>query len=187
MENKRVVPVWVSLIFTVLCIGSIGVNLYYIEAAAALSLVLVLAEVFCSIAFVFALTYCWMEYKKNVALFFSLFCWLYALSFAFSIFARIQVAYVLDGTTLSAPNLSFALAIIPFGLSCVFTEAKDLGKRKSLCMSAIILLCAIVDFVMGLNGETATIMIFATKLALALSFFIMVCAKYRDKASRGSK
>ena len=103
------------------------------------------------------------------------------------VFAIVQLIALLQHESMT--TVTVMLITLSFGCLTVLSTAKDLGQAKSTLLAGIISVCAIAQFitaaVAGTIGE-AWIKI-TTLTLLALTSLLMVCAKYADKKSRGSK
>jgi len=86
VENKRIVPIWVSVILTVLLVISIMLQMTVTFKYADSVLFTAVTLIDC-IASILALIYCFKGYSKNAAGFFKAFCVIYCLSFMLPIFS----------------------------------------------------------------------------------------------------
>ena len=174
MEKKRIVPLWVSIIYTILCAGAIlyHVNLYSkMDAISVATGATVLCE---CMAFALALCYGYLSYGKVAAGFLTAFCAFYAASTAFVIFDyAAELAFI-----------PLMLLLLRFGILWVFMLAKNLGKVKSLALVIVMVLGEILQFFLV---DPANQLVYGGfKIILTLVLLFMVIAKYRDKAARGT-
>ncbi len=180
MENKRVVPVWVSVVLLTICVITLIIQI----KALVLSINPFNPYVFVNIVFyvlaiLSAVFYCLYGYKKSAAKFFFL----------------TTVFMLLTEFTAVIVNVSYT-EVLPavFGVvACcclsVLSFSKDLGKTKSFAFSwivACVYLLNTINFV--INWGTAYLVTIAfNNLSIAVIFLLMVYAKYQDKAARGTK
>jgi len=102
-----------------------------------------------------------------------------------NLFALCQLVILLGRAKES--NLSVLLLTVTFGLIVLLAGAKDLGKVKSITLSALIVLLSAARLGAACaNGHFAqdgfTIL---TCIVIAISTLVLIFAKYADKAARG--
>jgi len=117
--------------------------------------------------------------KASGAKFFQVFMILYGVSIFFILIFTGEKA---------VDNIPQLLRIIAFGALCLLAFAKDLGQVKSTVFASLVLACNIVE--MFFVPDSMLVLTYSTRicqLVLSATTLLMVCAKYEDKKSRGSK
>lgn len=113
--------------------------------------------------------------------------------YCFALTMLMTVVFV-GGNTDSMPAI--ALSTVMFGLICVIASGKDLGKKKSLWICALICVLGAAALIEGLirnpvteiGGHGAAVAVrTVSNLLLGILLLMMTVAKYIDKAARGSK
>jgi len=79
-----------------------------------------------------------------------------------------------------------ACVAVAYGCLCVLSVAKDLGKKKSLLFTVVVVLAAASQCLVTPSDRGDVICTWSV-LVLSLTSLLMTFAKYADKASRGSK
>ncbi len=81
------------------------------------------------------------------------------------------------------------LTVIPFGCLTVLSVAKDYGQKKSTLLAAVIVVTMLIQLLLPVAADAPAFVLIRKiiGLLLAVTTFFMVCAKYADKKSRGSK
>ena len=129
-------------------------------------------------ALIYAAYYIFAGFSKDAAKYFKTFA---------AIFALAEIAS-LANLGMSA-NSYFATLVATLSLSAILVLlfSKDLGKKKSLMISAALIVFTVISLIMALANAVAIIVWgpLAATVVLACLFFIMTFAKYVDKASRG--
>ncbi|MCQ2436380.1 MAG: hypothetical protein MJ101_05700 [Clostridia bacterium] len=85
-----------------------------------------------------------------------------------------------------SPVVALLLAMTLSAL-CVMAFADDLGEVKSKVFAAIAGACVIAVAVMGIIGDKFDTVGIFTDFVISTSCYILVCAKYDDKKTRGTK
>lgn len=181
MKEKKIVPIWVSAILAILLIAGIGLNIYY-TITTYNAIEEIPTRLFDFLACFYALTYCFKGYSKNVASTYKIFSITYCISCMLPIFL---VAKTYQAGIASA--IVLALHLIVFACTSIFAFAKDLGKKKSYTLAAIVLACTLINSGFGIAASTPFILGMCGKVILSIVFLIMVYAKYQDKTARGTK
>ncbi len=104
-----------------------------------------------------------------------------------NVFALVQLIVLLQHANMTV--VTVMLITLSFGCLTVLSTAKDLGQGKSSLLAGIVSVCAVAQFITATAAGTigsAWIKI-ASLTLLGLTSLLMVCAKYADKKSRGSK
>mgnify|MGYP003297022230 CR=1 FL=1 len=68
---------------------------------------------------------------------------------------------------------------------CVFTVAKNLGRKKSLILALILFVCSVLDVFLVADYALMVKSGVPGKVILSLLFLVMNIGKYRDKVARG--
>ncbi len=176
MEKKRVVPVWVSVILLVLC-AAVTVQSIIGLFTNELGGIFIVYYAMDIITVVLAAFYCLSGYQKPSAKYFK------AVSISFLIVSAIALGLAFKNSQL----FDFIFMMIIFGCLSVFSVAKDLGKRRSLFMAGLMILCFLISSVIFAVTWSSVLSPISTNLLLSVIFFIMVIAKYKDKEARGTK
>ena len=197
MNQKKVIPTWLSAVFLILVIACIAWNIGDIcgiyqrsivdlpfdnakpEAAQSISkfdfkdfvVRFKLDTVSVILASIAALVYCLAGYKKEASIFFKTFVYLF-------------VFYAFVTTFMGASQL---FTVIEFGLLCALALSFNLGKTRSYIYTGLLIICSIVKNIilavdMGLSSANASV----SEFLLVIILGIMVYAKYQDKAARGT-
>ena len=135
----------------------------------------------------FGLVYMLMNYSKSAHIVYK--CFFAALFFA--TFMQV-VAMMLHPASFSIYNS--VLNLIPIAAIAVLATAKDLGKKNTLLLTLVFVLCRLVlliDYIINISHfGTAAIGMLSGGIAnflVALTAGIMVIGKYMDKTERGTK
>ena len=132
-----------------------------------------------------------LGYKKNAAVFYKIFMWLYAIS-AVITYTSMIINPAGDSATLAVVLTKF----ISLGLIVLLAGAKDYGVVKSNIISIALLAlwtyelisCVIfVDKFSELNMFVPILFNAIGQFVLASTAALMVCGKYIDKKARGAK
>ena len=141
----------------------------------------------CVIALTFGLFYSLSGYKKDSAIYFKAFVYLYAATSILS-FATAIISLMVDGSFVFDLNTAKIIihAIVTICIS-ILAIGLDLGKKKSLQLTYAILLLNIVKLIISLVSKTqfAIISSDVSNVLLTCTLLVFVCAKYVDKQSRG--
>lgn len=180
MDEKRVMPVWVSAVFIVLILAAIIVNIFLMPQESEMGIEYVLLKIADCAACLAALLYCAAGFRKESSRFFLLFGILYLISVMMQLFPR---AMELDRTFSSI--LLYASGLCAFGVMCVFTVAKNLGRKKSLILALILFVCSVLDVFLVADYALMVKSGVPGKVILSLLFLVMNIGKYRDKVARG--
>ena len=187
MENKKYLPLKIiHLIVIIAGIALYGFSLInyssYINGSVTLRLIVDI------VAFAFGLVYLIMSYKKNASIYYKAFMWLLVISQVVES-ASILSSYTPSMIDIFKNNVNLVLFTLIAG-------ARDYGKNNSYLLA----LCLVVFNVYAVfdvasmisladSNAMATLAMFDRigQLLLAISASFMVCGKYLDKTSRGSK
>ena len=144
-----------------------------------------LADIFTLAALVFAILYIVNGCTKEDARFYKSFLIAYAL------------ALLADGSFKCKYFGNGYLCFTAYGILCILCVAENLGKKKSLIMGWIVVICTAL--VLGstliltpgvLRGgdemSTQSVIRAGANFSMALIMLIMIFAKYKDKEARGS-
>lgn len=127
------------------------------------------------VATMFALFYVSMGYKKNAALAYKLFLWV----FAVALLARIACTSSRVVATLAAVGLVFIVVLATY---------QNLGNAKStwigLGLMATQLACLIINIVLKVGP--LSIVVAVDFLILSVVTWVLIFAKYADKEARGT-
>ncbi|MBQ0026351.1 MAG: hypothetical protein KBS79_03160 [Lachnospiraceae bacterium] len=134
----------------------------------------------------FGLVYMLMNYSKNASVIYKVF---FVVLF---IGTFIQAVY-----SASTPNYSVyktVLNLIPVAAIAVLAVAKDLGKKNTMLLTIVFVLCRLVlliNYIINISDYgTGAVGILSTGVAnllIALTTGVMVIGKYLDKTERGTK
>jgi len=178
MDTKRVIPIWVSVIYTVLCVAAIAFEIVglFLNKTGAIGYVTFAFEI---ITTVLAACYCFTGYKKSSAVFYK------AVILSLMVVTVLILAHMV---TLQLYFQFFAELII-FGCLSVFAVAKDIGEKRSFILALLIMVSSVVSFVyfICMFGISIYICSYITSFLISVIVLIMVYAKYADKAARGTK
>jgi len=184
MENKKIVPVWVSDLLIALSITTMIYIGWYTFACDYFALAIVTNSLLCLIL-IDAMYYCVQGYKKKDAKSFNLFSILFMIATGLNVFN--MVYHAIYAKAIIEDTISIAMLLISFGALNVLSFAKDLGKKKSYCfVSIVIVASAINTIVQYFIAPEAILCAFGAVIA-AVIYFIMIYGKYIDKQARGSK
>ncbi len=125
--------------------------------------------------------YCAFGSTKKAALFYKLFICVFAISKLVNIYGLSNGKF---GAEVILP------ASIIFGMLCILGFATDLGKTKSLIFGLIALLASVFELITCIINTTAGFAGVCPCIAntvMCTVLFLMILAKYYDKAERGSK
>lgn len=131
------------------------------------------------IALIGAVVYSLYGFKKNEAKYYKLFINLCAVATILRL-----VVHVSSNGTIRA-----VLTAVQFGALCVLSQAKDLGRKKSMILGLIfivITLAIAVSMISVVGFETRVLFMSLSDFILALVINILLLAKYADKAERGT-
>jgi len=183
MENKKVIPTWLSVIFAILSLGALAYNVYQVYLIAPFGFSLSLLVIIISIATnCVALVYSCNGYKKDASIYFLLTCIGIGLLSACNLF--IYAPYIYESKYLL---VNFTTALISFGVAAIFAIAKDLGKKKSYILCWIFVLAMIADIVISIPIGWFTVLLYLLSSVSRILLCIMVYAKYKDKEQREAK
>ena len=177
MENKkRIIPVWLMGILIALIAGNIVICL--VNTLEQGSPDIYISSIFTCAACAFAIYYFLGGFGKDSSDMMILFDICYALSYFVLIFSRVK----LNNLALLAPP------VISYGVMNVMTLAKNVGKKKSYYLCAVLTICFVADLVLHtLNGYYTDLWGTVTGQGiLSVAYGIMIYAKYRDKDERGT-
>jgi len=182
MENKKVIPTWLSVIFTLLCVGALAYYVYQVYLIAPFGFSLSLLVIIILIATnCVALVYACNGYKKDASIYFLLTAIGIAIVTACSLY--MYAPYIYESTYIL---IDFTTALIGFAVAAIFAVAKNLGKKKSYVLCSFFLLALIIDVVISIPLGWLTVVIYLASAVHRILFCIMVYAKYRDKDARGT-
>lgn len=157
----------IAIVLKAICIG-IGTSLSKVDS------------IICILALMFGLLYSLNGYKKDAAKNYKAFMYLYFISNAFALTAPLAI---------EVDALILVSNIIMFVLVFILTFIQNLGVKKSTNVSMVILIITIIKFLYAVVklGDSLSIYSGFSSLALSCVLCVFVSAKYKDKASRGTK
>jgi len=183
MENKRIVPVWLSVLMAILCAGALAVNIYSICTADSfiINYVIFAFSALCS------LFYCIHGFSKKPQLFYRICIASFGLAEIAAALSTLIALFLADRLDkLNAVSMiSYLLAaILLFSLGF----GKDLGKKASKVCGYIVLALTAVNaaIITASFGFGVMSGIGFGGLVLSVITLIMVYAKYKDKDARGT-
>jgi len=182
MEERKIIPTWVTVVFMLLVVGSLIINFLSFSQDALYGTIYVVQRIIGCWAFLLALIYGLTGYAKSSAVLFKVFCAMDALSVFIYLFIMLQ-----SFSQSTSDYLAFGAMLICFAIISIFTFAKDLGKKVSYILVAIMFATYIIDALTQPTVNVTYVLASYSRIVLIVVFFIMVFAKYKDKAQRGSK
>lgn len=147
------------------------------------------AAIFTMLALLASLVYLFFGYGKDGSLYFRLFLSALVISDLMGIVSNAAPYYS------EYPSVIYALVALPACLSLVLAVAENLGKTKSYVLAGGVLACRLLLLLFTLTGffpaysykiDTVFLLRSISLTVLAAVLCLMVYAKYRDKAARGS-
>jgi len=182
MENKKVIPLWLSVVLVLLCGATVAVNFAWMVTiehapvdifAIALDILVVLL----------AISYFVYGYRKDAAVFYRLFSSIFMCS-------KIFVLPVVMTAGL-APSMLIILRVFECAFAIALGVGRDLGKKVSLALVWAIAGIEVINAIgVYMNAAVFSDQLFvltrAGGVVIAAIFVIMTIAKYRDKTSRGT-
>jgi len=180
MEKKRVIPVWASVILIVLCAASMVYDIVGImNSGNGIAATVNYLTYFCATGY--AMIYCASGYGKKAASFFLGVVMLFIVAAVFSVVTS-AITVKMTGSIL--PLALFAIIAVCLVL---LAAVKNLGKTYSLTLGLIVLVCSLFYlFYALLQFSFRTLQVPFANAVLAVIFFLMIVAKYRDKTARGT-
>ena len=185
MTNEKVIPTWLSAVLFLLCLASLALSA--MDTAKMFNtegLLISITQILCSLSVIFALLYSVYGYSKNAAGYFSLLTG----SMLLTDFCGTLTNVVSTADAVAVRLLPTAMYMISYACLAVLLIAKDLKKKKSFALVGVIIAayavrtaCHIASY-----GLTESYNVILSNLSLALVLGIMIFAKYKDKANRGT-
>ncbi|GEM_PF-1655418 len=184
MGNKRVVPVWVSVLLLAMTVLSMAFYAYLLFSGSGSSFGAVSTSVVLALLCdVFALLYCLTGYKKNSAFFFKLFVLSLYVAIAHNVYNRATLI-----TADSVPDVKLISSLIGFAMFSVFFFAKDVGKKRSLIFALVALASRLVYSYVSISKiDFLSVLYTMGSCVYYIVFVLMIYAKYKDKEARGTK
>jgi len=184
MDNEKyVVPIWLSVLLV--CLVAISMVRAFLFVPVGIQkgfqYMYYIIKVLECITHVFALIYCLSGCKKKDASFFKIFSITYALFALITIYGK--VIYTTIGNMSICPAVFSGIVSI---LLWIFAFVKNLGWKKSLLMALIIIVLEIANIFLASCVDLRYVFTLVGRGILSVIFGIMVLAKYRDKANRGT-
>lgn len=180
MEKKRVIPVWASVILIALCAASMVYDVVGImRSGSGIAATINYLTYFCATGY--AMIYCASGYGKKAASFFLGVVMLFIVA---AVFAVVTSAITVKMTGSILPLALFLLITV-----CLLLLAlvKNLGRTYSLTLGLIVLVCSLLYLVYALvHFQFRAMQVPFANAVLAVIFFLMIVAKYRDKTARGT-
>ncbi|MCQ2450973.1 MAG: hypothetical protein MJ080_03240 [Clostridia bacterium] len=185
MEKKRVMPIWLTVVFIVVCLGALALNVIaaskaYVSSLSADNLltdtVLMINYITNVLAFLFAVLYGFYGYGKNAAA-----CYSFVLiSMLFTDFISVLATV---GNKILIPT---AMGVISVACLSVLFMAENLGKKKSYTLAIVLCITYIVRTIVFIcqNAFSKSYNAIVTNIAFALVCIVLVYAKYKDKKLR---
>ncbi len=175
MEKKRVVPIWLSVVLLILCAVSVVLNIVGMTKQYGIMFNIgYIAEI---ITLLFVSFYCLSGYKKKSAGMFK----------GSLVFRLISVALGLCIAIQFKQIFTIIVSIIVLACLTMLLFIKDLGKRKSMVLTGLMIVATVASLVYFCAAAEGFIGAHITSILLSVIFFIMVYAKYKDKEARGTK
>ena len=147
-------------------------------------------------AVIFSIFYALSGYKKDAAKHFHWFMASYAIA---ALISLIFLFSLHSGETNSVAIYALAFnRAVAYGILCILTVARDLGKKKSVVLGNALEILAIgaffVSYITYPGAARGGIALYsqitissAAEMCLATITNLMIVAKYKDKEARGSK
>ena len=184
-SSKKILAI-IHLIITVVCVG-LCVWAMILSGGVGRGLIADFLEL---AALVLALFYLFKGYKKAAAKYYHWFL------VSFTIAVVFNLGFDIIAATLNGVTAILGLGI--YGMLCILAVAKDLGKKNSMILGVLILAESIILLVVTLvytpgiirGGDALTtqgIIRAGVQQCMAIILNVMIIAKYKDKAARGSK
>jgi len=174
MEKKKSVPVWVSVVLTVICLVILGCNIAMLVQGTPVGLLQIASIISC----VSALIYCFGGYKKKSAVFSQV----YLIGLLI-----LSVAGVYSAITGAGYPGSLIINLILCVIAVILILVADLGRKKTflLCIGAF--LCGVASCISLATSGSLTLVAAANTILQTVLLNIMMIAKYKDKEARGRK
>jgi len=181
MKNKPVIPNWLSIILLIACAAAFVTDIFaivfnYAEGPGAIN------YYWAFITILMVEFYTIFGYKKDARLFFKL----ALIDMMIMDFFSIAVATIYELPSVMHILVMFSSIMFAGLAMLVFTA--DIGRRKSMVITIVVFLAALVRAVyVAIQGYFLWALPVYVRALLAIIMYIMVYAKYKDKAQRGSK
>jgi len=181
MNKNNVIPKWLTAILMVLCAGGMVYCIWSI--AKNLATPLVIANYAVGLLTLLAdLIYCLNGYKKDASIYYKTVCVLMAVS---SILTLILISQAKeDALVWQICRISYLILIV---IRLVFAFAKDMGVEATMAFYITMVIIVLLNAGMSIGLKVYTAMDTIIAITVTAVFGIMIYAKYKDKASRGSK
>ena len=149
-----------------------------------------MADCFMLVTVIFAVFYAFIGYKKAAAKYYHWFMVSYTIAIG------VNLSFYIRNDILNKDLVVWGLPI--FGMMCILSVAKDLGKKNSMILGIVVLIGSVAAIVVSLmyapgiyrGGNTTNLQAIyriGVQISLAVIMNLMIIAKYKDKAARGSK
>lgn len=174
MKMKKGVPDWLSVLLLVLALAAVVRDAFVLpDNAPALNIIEFGVEL---LMFACAVIYCFAGYKKSSAILFKAFCFLYALQSLMSVLGAEGGGTAVDVIIAVSDALCFCIM-------CAFFLAKNLGHKRSYILAGCLVGLRVLQAILA---PVAISVYSIGNLVLAVIFGIILWAKYKDKADRGT-
>jgi len=173
MEEKKVVPMWLSAVVFVLAIASIVIDFIEITHSSQ-SILLPAIDI---IVVMMTMFYCIASYTKSGSTFYKAFCVMFLIS---------KIVVIPKAFINHLPAIIIILMIAKCVLAAVLAFVPNLGYKLSYIFIGAIVVISIVDIFVDPNGYVSGIFGKIAGILIPIIYGILVYAKYKDKKSRGT-
>lgn len=142
--------------------------------------------IICAVGLIFGLLYCLKGYKKDVAKYYKVFMYLYAVS---SLISFIVSLTLFGFNSMERINLIHGINIAILICACLLAFVKDFGEHNSKTTACIVLVLNAIKLFHDATSGALEITNYAsvTNFVQTIIVYILVSQKYIDKTSRGAK
>jgi len=186
MSKKKLVLVFVNIILLLAGLG-LMLTFFVLEKQTKFDIFTYLGLGVFGVTVVLGVLYPYMDFKKDASVFYKGFM------YSSTIYYALTVASLLAANEKVSPCIIIP-AIGAYVLLLVLSVGKDMGRKASLAMAIIIVLCSLLPMVYyavdyGKIGEMSKrlLFVYGSKLCLGVVTSVMIIAKYVDKKERGRK
>lgn len=181
MEEKKGLSVFDIINICVLGVGIVllAISLFTEKTAwEETRIIMIITTAAMGIALISGIIYMILRYTKKGNVLYKIFMYAFVLTLAMNA--------LLTMTFGSGSMLISIIIIAILVLSAILATGKDLGRIKTFIIAALLLIGQIVMIVISIKNEVF-VLADVTLFILILEACLMVFAKYRDKALRGTK